>query len=995
MRSGEIRGRVFPTAGTLRTLAVFLGTVPMRSVPIDNLLPHAAFVRALAHDLTRDPHDGDDLEQEAWLQAMRRPPRHGESLRRWFTALLGSLHKNHRRTERRRWARERQASPTCDGDPVDAIIAKEQASRRLFAAVLRLPEPFRAAVLLRYYEGLSAAEIATRIDVPAATVRTRVARGLERLRAELDADHRGDRTAWAVPLAAITGAPSPGPLTLTTVLAMKKLVVALVAALVVASFVFSRPLRSPLTQLPHAALADAAGSAPAMAATAGAASPASVQRVALPQAAPDGTGVLEVVALWQADKQPASSQAIDVIRAGEVDAELAPRRLVTDASGRVVFEALVPGRVSVQTSTGVRQDVELVSGERTVATLLLDGIPLRGRVVDSHDQPVADAEVWVSSDLRYPTGVADDWAGFGQYGERTLRTDATGSFATRLAGTQCVAAFKAGYGPSATVYATRGMRTAPSEPVPCTLRLTRESGVLTVRVVDGAARPVRGAVVMVGSEVPTLTDPVTATTPALRATTNADGLAEFATLPVGTLPMQVRATGFAPSVQNVVLVAGTPTRADVTVTMGATIRGVVTDAFGAPLPQAIVRCGEGMRFATMSTRTDASGAYVLANVPPGNRELRAYHAEWGDVRLQLAAADGAVLEQDVRMPPRASILGVVLDAAGQPAAAAVVFAFGDRGVRPARATADASGVFRIVPLDPGGTYQLRAEIKLAGGGITVATLTGVLAGSSVELRPRAADTPTARLRGRVLKPDRTPAVGYGVLVMPGNESAGSRVEVGHDGAFELGPWQPTSVRIAVVAAGANDALAEFGVIAMRAGETTNTGDLVLPVPGSAVVRFARGAHERVFASLFRDGHCVRRSTPTAGELRWNDLQPGDYSVSLLAPGATPALAACDFTVGSGTEVVRDVALTEAARRTLRLELPDGRPSGPLLVQATAPTGHVHPAEVWLEPDSTTCRLALPADTVKVVLTSHDGLRGEVVGNAVAGDPIDVRLRRLR
>ncbi|MEO6596167.1 MAG: sigma factor [Planctomycetota bacterium] len=57
-------------------------------VPIADLLIHAEFVRTLARDLVRDPHSVDDLAQEAWLQTLRRPPRHGTSLRSWLAALV-------------------------------------------------------------------------------------------------------------------------------------------------------------------------------------------------------------------------------------------------------------------------------------------------------------------------------------------------------------------------------------------------------------------------------------------------------------------------------------------------------------------------------------------------------------------------------------------------------------------------------------------------------------------------------------------------------------------------------------------------------------------------------------------------------------------------------------------------------------------------------------------------------------------------------------------
>src|SRR5262245_40540411 len=58
--------------------------------------------------------------------------------------------------------------------------------RLLVESVLALPEGERTAILLRYFEGLAAEEIARRSGVPSATIRSRVQRGLERLRERLE-----------------------------------------------------------------------------------------------------------------------------------------------------------------------------------------------------------------------------------------------------------------------------------------------------------------------------------------------------------------------------------------------------------------------------------------------------------------------------------------------------------------------------------------------------------------------------------------------------------------------------------------------------------------------------------------------------------------------------------------------------------------------------------------------------------------------------------------
>jgi RNA polymerase sigma factor (sigma-70 family) len=56
---------------------------------------------------------------------------------------------------------------------------------RLLAAIERLPQPAREAIACRYLLELSEEETAAALDCPRGTVKSRLARALERLRLEL------------------------------------------------------------------------------------------------------------------------------------------------------------------------------------------------------------------------------------------------------------------------------------------------------------------------------------------------------------------------------------------------------------------------------------------------------------------------------------------------------------------------------------------------------------------------------------------------------------------------------------------------------------------------------------------------------------------------------------------------------------------------------------------------------------------------------------------
>jgi hypothetical protein len=93
---------------------------------------------------------------------------------------------------------------------------------------MALEEPYRSTVLLRYLDGLSSAQIAARRGEPAALVRKRLERGLDRLRGLLDAEFGGDGTSWSVALLPLVTAKS-GVLPVmktTTTIGLLKLVAA-------------------------------------------------------------------------------------------------------------------------------------------------------------------------------------------------------------------------------------------------------------------------------------------------------------------------------------------------------------------------------------------------------------------------------------------------------------------------------------------------------------------------------------------------------------------------------------------------------------------------------------------------------------------------------------------------------------------------------------------------------------------------------------------------
>ncbi|MCE9634703.1 MAG: sigma-70 family RNA polymerase sigma factor [Planctomycetes bacterium] len=170
---------------------------PSEGVPIEVLLTHREWVRALARSLYVDRNDADDLEQETWRMSLERPPRHAKSLRAWLAKAVRNAAISTGRKQRIRGTREAEVVPRVSTPtPADSVAAAELMAR-IAHAVVQLDEPYRTTVVLRYYEGLEASEIAAQLSTPVETVRTRLKRALAELRRRLAGEDE-NRRSWAL-----------------------------------------------------------------------------------------------------------------------------------------------------------------------------------------------------------------------------------------------------------------------------------------------------------------------------------------------------------------------------------------------------------------------------------------------------------------------------------------------------------------------------------------------------------------------------------------------------------------------------------------------------------------------------------------------------------------------------------------------------------------------------------------------------------------------------
>ncbi len=159
-------------------------------VPIEALLTHRAWVRALAWSLVRDVHAVDEVEQDTWVRALRAPPHTGEASRGWLAKVVRSVVSNRHRSRSRRGHHETEAVRREPAPDSGDVVLRADAQQAVVQAVMRLDEPYRTTLLLRFFDGLKPREVAARLGVPVETVRTRTRRALARVRADLE-EHRG------------------------------------------------------------------------------------------------------------------------------------------------------------------------------------------------------------------------------------------------------------------------------------------------------------------------------------------------------------------------------------------------------------------------------------------------------------------------------------------------------------------------------------------------------------------------------------------------------------------------------------------------------------------------------------------------------------------------------------------------------------------------------------------------------------------------------------
>jgi RNA polymerase sigma-70 factor (ECF subfamily) len=159
-----------------------------------------------AWSILKDRAEAEDAVQAGYLNAFAAMDRFEgrSSLSTWLTRIVVNEALGRMRAQRRRREqlesegvalldhyRERLADSAAAERAPDATVAREQLRSLIERAVADLPDGFRSVFVLREIEGLTVEETADALEIPPATVKTRLHRARARLQQALAPEVKG------------------------------------------------------------------------------------------------------------------------------------------------------------------------------------------------------------------------------------------------------------------------------------------------------------------------------------------------------------------------------------------------------------------------------------------------------------------------------------------------------------------------------------------------------------------------------------------------------------------------------------------------------------------------------------------------------------------------------------------------------------------------------------------------------------------------------------
>lgn len=905
-----------------------------------DILQHAEWVRRLALALVRNADDADELAQETWEAALSRPPREAGPLRPWLAGVSRNLSRMRARSAGRRVRRE-ESVPRPEAEPTpEELVARVEMQQEVARRVLALREPFRSTLLLRYYEGCSAAEIARRQDVPAGTVRWRLKQGLDDLRKQLDDAQQGDRKRWArllapLPGAAISpqlGAPAPaGGSSVLGIIAMKTIykiglvvIVALFALLAVVGY------RHVHRDKRESVVATSSKPAPKMPVAVAAPRVGAAQVIR--EDDPTGTLRLEGQVI-DGDEKPVGGATV------AIDTN-PPRTVTSEADGSFAIDHLIGREYKLEASAGdgYAGPAYLRLGENTEPVILRIGpgasIAVEVRDADSGN-PIEGAEVELRAMLSW-SATTDG------HGVARLRGVGGSGFDMSLKATA------RGYAPE-----LRRVSPSPGDDRRELMTLHRGASV-SGRAVTMDGQPIADARVLA----------VSTAEPFPLAEARRDGVItdkhgewSVASVAPGSYRFVLSHPDYEPATTAPVVVDGATSRSGIEIraNAGGEIRGIVTSASGAPVMAAEVRAiasGSVLWRTARQAVSDASGNYVIRGLPRRHAQVVATHATGASELVDVDLTNTAKATANLKLSIDGTIDGTVVTASGEPVPEAQVVAepawSGNTDERDLWAVrgdqyriADSGGGFHLGGL-PAGNYRVRAARPGTSESMLWTQVGQVVPTGTTGLKLAVASP--GKVKGRVLYDDGNPppaftiAVGYGTPMAFATADGHFSVDV-QGGQLNLTVSGPTFIGKMVPIDVDDGATKDLGNITVKRGRSISgrvldaTG---LPVVGATVAAglLLTGDGQK----LYIDGESVgaqQTQTDDHGRFVMSGFPPASITVVAGKDGVGRSQSVSIPSGSSSAEVDLVLAATGSLSGTARL---NGTPLADTIIIASPANG---------------------------------------------------------
>ena len=154
------------------------------------ILQYQGFVLSLARPRVLDASSAEDICQEVWIIVERELPKLREP--KAFLGWLARITENATTAYLKRRAREKDVAqqmservPQVNTPAAETESLLEERHEAVLKALRSLPEDYRIPVTLRFYQGMTAREIAELLDCPLGTVLSRLFRANAMLKERL------------------------------------------------------------------------------------------------------------------------------------------------------------------------------------------------------------------------------------------------------------------------------------------------------------------------------------------------------------------------------------------------------------------------------------------------------------------------------------------------------------------------------------------------------------------------------------------------------------------------------------------------------------------------------------------------------------------------------------------------------------------------------------------------------------------------------------------